>query len=208
MPNAKSLSPTQQRCRLQDGWRTYLLVRPSQRLVRCDAEGSAKCVWYRWHQRQWNSLPKPTTVGGRGVNFPAIAARLRASGRTPLRVKYDPRATAVRQEDPLGVPAVHGPERRQAGPVEPRPCEAKNRKAKRDAGPKSRSAAKLSEQLSRRRIISRRRGTGCAANRSLRAAHRWQRRCAERPDNVPPQKRPDVREDAGGFCQLQRRMRG
>ena len=114
-----------------------------------------------------------------------------------------PRATAVGQEDPLGVPAVHGPERRQAGPVAPRPYVAKNRKAKRETGPKSRSAEKLSEQLSRRRIITRRRGTGCAANRSLRAVHRWQRRCAERPDNAPPRERLGVREDAGGFCQLQ-----
>ena len=52
-----------------------------------------------------------------------------------------------------------------------------------------RSAAKLSEQLSHRRSIYRRSGTGCAANRSLRAVHRWQRRCAKRPDNVPPRTR-------------------
>ena len=32
-------------------------------------------------------------------------------------------------------------------------------------------------------------GTGYAANRSLRAVHRWQRRCAKRPDNVPPRNR-------------------
>ena len=47
------------------------------------------------------------------------------------------------------------------------------------------------------------RETGCAASRSLRAVHRWQRRCAKRPDNVPPPRRPGTREGAGGIRQLQ-----
>ena len=42
------------------------------------------------------------------------------------------------------------------------------------------------------------RETGCTASRSLRAVHHWQRWCAKRPDNVPPRKRPGVREDTGG----------
>ena len=42
--------------------------------------------------------------------------------------------------------------------------------------------------------------TGCAASRSLRAVRHRQRWCAKRPDNVPPRKRPGVREDAGGFA--------
>ena len=36
------------------------------------------------------------------------------------------------------------------------------------------------------RSLDRCSGTSYAANRSLRAVHRWQRRCAKRPDNVPP----------------------
>ena len=45
--------------------------------------------------------------------------------------------------------------------------------------------------------------TGYAASRSLRAVHRWQRRCAKRPDNVPPPRRLGPREGSGGVCQLQ-----
>ena len=46
------------------------------------------------------------------------------------------------------------------------------------------------------------RETGCTASRSLRAVHRWQRRCAKRPENVPPRKRPGDREESGGVCKL------
>ena len=46
------------------------------------------------------------------------------------------------------------------------------------------------------------RETGSTASRSLRAVHRWQRRCAKRPDYVPPRKRPGDREEPGGVCEL------
>ena len=57
------------------------------------------------------------------------------------------------------------------------------------------------EQLSRP-ARSAGRETGYAANHSLRAVRRWQRRRAKRPDNVPPRRRLGDREVADGFCQL------
>ena len=57
------------------------------------------------------------------------------------------------------------------------------------------------EQLSRP-ARSAGRETGYAANHSLWAVRRWQRRRAKRPDNVPPRRRLGDREVADGFCQL------
>ena len=87
------------------------------------------------------------------------------AGADAHETKPESVSTTVRRAEPQG-------ETRNTGLLEP-----------------DRSAAKLSEQWSHRRFIYRRSGTGCAANRSLRAVHRWQRRCAKRPDNVPPRTR-------------------
>ncbi len=84
---------------------------------------------------------------------------------TRPRAKPQSVCTTVRRAEPQG-------ETRNTGLPEPK-----------------RSAAKPSEQLSHRWSIYQRNGTGYAANRSLRAVHRWQRRCAKRPDNVPPRTR-------------------
>ena len=122
--------------------------------------------------------------------------RGRASGNR--RINTTP--TRTRKRKPTDQP--YGPEE-IVQRVEPR-GEAQNTRLRES----QRSAAKLSEQSSQRWIISQRRGTGYAANRSLRAVHRWQRRCAKRPDNVPPRKRPGSREARRWSLSATRRTRG
>ena len=214
MPKMKKLVIHAAKLPFAPAWRkaSPTPFRMSLRLVRRGAGELGNQAWYRWRQPVQQAAETDVNSGD--------AASVNHREAAPARAGAAQATTCISSGEVdvyLGIYAVHRPERRNAesirrSPVAKRwnqqPCEARNRKGTRNTSPKSRSAAKLSEQLSRRRIISRRSGTGCAANRSLRAVHRWQRRCAKRPDNVPPRKRPGIREDAGGFCQLPRRMRG